>query len=72
MRVLVNKTARTILCRGCGRPVEGGERYVHCTAGSFHLAHFRDAHGRPIVEPRTALEESRASIPVQRIGVSQR
>ena len=69
MKVLVNRGMHRIECQACKVEIRHGERYVRCTAGSFHTAHFLDAHGRPIAEPKTALEHSREKIPLRTMAL---
>src|SRR5436309_8177600 len=63
LKVLVNRGSRRLECHTCHLEIVYRERYVKVTSGNFHVCHFLDARGDPIVKPKTQLELSRASRP---------
>jgi hypothetical protein len=65
LRIQVNRSGRKLLCHKCGSRIERGERYVRTGGGSYHTVHYQDSKGRPMLEPTTDLERSRAAIPLK-------
>jgi hypothetical protein len=66
--VAVRTGNQPMLCHSCKEEIQKGERYVKSN-WSYHTLHFRDARGKPIYEPITDLELSRASIPLVTVSV---